>query len=245
MSNHSSSADSSRHSSASSSRSPTPVRLSPSPSPKITENPNSYLSDPKKYIFQIIYALVFLYYIYIIVVSSFFSGFCESDQNCWKFCVDCPQGAICTKKDFACKDEQSQKFFRICHAPGNMVKSEDLKILHEYQTKIYKFAKGKTVTVSDVVEHFRNNTDDSYDFDENDVEIIWTYDRHYYINDQGVLSYHLPQWFIFIVLNLLVYFSLKLLDHYFTCKYFTIFVPLLILAIHKVAIYEMNHSIFT
>lgn len=172
---------------------------------------------------KIITLLIFVFIlIYICIVPFLLSSptrFCHDQLT--SYCKSCPNGAKCTDDDFTCKDESQVKFIELCHSPGNFFKDQNLSLLYQYQSLLYNFVednKGQA-TVDDAIKanlHLDNEPPVNLSID--DVEIIWTYDGHYYISDNGVLRFHPTPIFktlIFTILFLILFGLLYFIDKNF------------------------------
>lgn len=201
------------------SRSPTPRVSNYSPKSKHSPKKSSSFSE-KSHNFSLhnlaTAIIFFLIIVYISVISSLLNppaNFCNDKRK--SFCRECPTGANCSDNNFTCIDESKVKFFEICHAPGNFFKTEDLSLLYHYQTLLYDFVeehKGQA-TVNQAVNHFGNEN-----LSINDIEIIWTYDRHYYIDDNGVLRFHSSPMFSVTLFTILFLFLFAIV-YYIDKKY--------------------------
>ena len=148
-------------------------------------------------IFRIAYliALISIFIIYLPPDQN--SKFCPKNQSVSIGCVPCPENGKCIDGNLECLYENETKFFRICHKPGKIVTEENLSLLYEYQKQIYQIADSKMTTVQDILDN------ESFQFNQDDIEIIWTYDYHYYIGQNGALSFRLSSLGLITIILLL------------------------------------------
>lgn len=186
-------------------------------------NTSSFELNFNKLFHNVVTALIFFFVIvYIWIVSMALnppSQYCTTKYS--SFCKQCPHGANCTVNNFTCLDESQVKFFEICHLPGNFFKEENLSLLYKYQSLLYNFVENHKghATVKQAIEanlHLENEP--SVNLSANDIEIIWTYDKHYYIDDNGFLLFR-PSTTFLVTLFSIFYFILFFL-FYIIAKHF-------------------------
>lgn len=200
------------------SRSPTPRHPIYPSRPKSPAPKSSNYSKSKPNLNQTIHNIITAIIFFLIILLIYLISSTLSPPSHF-----CPNGATCSSNNFTCNDQSQVKFYGICHKPGNFFKTEDLSLLFKYQCLLYDFVESQKgqATVSNAVEanlHLKDNA--STQLDANDIEIIWTYDQHYFIDDDNVLRFH-PSPMIFITLYSIVIITLIAILYYANYKFFS------------------------